>query len=78
MLQKVMDKPVTSSADETSRQAGADTSVIVRNSKTGQRIAVRGLGALKDSGLKIKKGVSLTKPIAKQALTERTEKRKAG
>lgn len=40
----------------------------VRNAKSGQMVTVRGAGALKDSGFAIKKGVDLTKPIAKQAL----------
>ncbi len=50
----------------------------VRNAKTGQVVIVKGVGALKGSNLKIKKSVSLLKPIAKQALTQRPEKRKAG
>lgn len=77
MLSKGMDKAVTSSAGEIAQHVeGASTNV--RNSKTGQFITVRGVGALKDSGLKIKKGISLTKPIAKQVLAERTAKRKTG
>ncbi len=51
---------------------------VVRNAKTGQSVAVRGVGALKGDDLKIKEGVSLLKPIAKQALMRRSEKRKAG
>lgn len=67
-----MEKPLkTSSVKERSIK-------IVRNAKTGQFIAVRGVGALKGSEFKINKGVSLTKPIAKQALSRRSEKRKSG
>jgi hypothetical protein len=51
---------------------------VVRAGKTGQSVAVKGVGALKGDGLKIKKGVSLLKPIAEQALARRSEKRKAG
>ncbi|WP_162939665.1 hypothetical protein [Neorhizobium sp. NCHU2750] len=40
----------------------------VRNSRTGQFVTVKGAGALKGSELAIKRGVDLTKPIAKQAL----------
>ncbi len=50
---------------------------VVRNAKTGQSVTVKGVGALKGNNLKIKKGVSLLKPIAKQALIRRSEKRKA-
>jgi len=51
---------------------------VVRNAKTGEFVTVKGVGALKGSDIKIKKGMSLLKPIAKQALTQRPEKRKAG
>jgi hypothetical protein len=51
---------------------------VVRNAKTGQPVTVKGVGALKGNNFKIKKGVSLLKPIAKQALIERSEKRRAG
>jgi hypothetical protein len=37
---------------------------------------VKGVGALKYDNLKIKKGVNLLKPIAKQALAQCAEKRK--
>jgi hypothetical protein len=43
-------------------------SLTVRNSRTGKRVTVKGAGALKGSGFTIKKGIDLTKPIAKQAL----------
>ena len=49
----------------------------VRNAKTGQFVTVRGLGALKDSTFAIKKGLDLTKPIAKQALKPGARKRAA-
>jgi len=51
---------------------------VVRNPKTGQSVTVKGVGALKGNDFKINKGVSLLKPIAKQALTQRSEKRRAG
>jgi PIN domain nuclease of toxin-antitoxin system len=51
---------------------------VVRNPKTGQSVTVRGVGALEGNALKIKKGVSLLKPIAKQALSQQSKKRKAG
>lgn len=46
----------------------ADTGIIVRDAKTGRFLTVKGAGALKDSSFAIKKGIDLTKPIAKQAL----------
>jgi hypothetical protein len=49
----------------------------VRNAKTGLSVTVKGVGALKGEGLKIKKGLSLLKPIAKQALRPHAEKRAA-
>ena len=74
----VMSKTLKLSSGGASVKSGKISPKIVRDSKTGQFITVRGFGALKDSGLKIKKGVSLMKPIAKQALTERPDTRKAG
>ena len=41
---------------------------VVRDAKTGRFVTVKGAGALKGSPFAIKKGVDLTKPIAKQAL----------
>ena len=49
---------------------------VVRNAKTGQSVTVKGFGALKDDTFKIKKGVSLLKPIAQQVLAKRPAKRK--
>ena len=40
---------------------------VVRDSKSGRFVTVRGAGALKGH-LKIKRGLDLTKPIASQAL----------
>ena len=40
---------------------------VVRDSKSGRSVTVRGAGALKGH-LTIRKGVDLTKPIASQAL----------
>jgi hypothetical protein len=54
------------------------TTKVVRNAKTGQLVTVKGVGALKGSDLKIKKGLNLLEPIAEQALTRRSERRKAG
>ncbi len=51
---------------------------VVRNAKTGQPVTVKGVGALKGNDLKIKKGLSLLKPIARQALMLRSEKRETG
>ena len=57
---------------------GSPVATKVRNPKTGQYVTVRGVGALEGSDFKIKKGVSLLKPIAKQALSQQSKKRKAG
>ena len=48
----------------------------LRDPKTGRLVTVRGLGALKDSTFAIRKGVDLTKPIAKQALKPAARARK--
>lgn len=40
----------------------------VRDSRSGRYIEVRGADSMKSSQLPLKKGVDLTKPIAKQAL----------
>lgn len=45
----------------------ATTERVVRDSKSGRFVTVRGVGALKGH-LKVKKGVDLTKPIASQAM----------
>ena len=39
-----------------------------RSAKAGQSVTVKGAGALEGYDLKIKKGVNLLKPIAKQVL----------
>ena len=41
---------------------------VVRDSRDGRFIEVRGADSMKGANLVIKKGVDLTKPIAKQAL----------
>jgi hypothetical protein len=51
---------------------------VVRNAKTGKSVTVKGVGALKGDSPKIRKGINLLKPIAEQALLQRSEKRKAG
>ena len=40
----------------------------VKDARTGQDIVVHGFGAMADSGFKLKKNVSLLKPIAAQTL----------
>jgi hypothetical protein len=45
---------------------------VVRDTRSGRFLEIRGADALKSSKLTIKKGVDLTKPIAKQALKEKT------
>jgi hypothetical protein len=47
------------------------------SAEAGQSATVKGVGALQGYDLKIKRGVSLLKPIAKQGLSRRSEKRKA-
>lgn len=41
---------------------------MVRDSRSGRNVEVRGANAMKSSPLPLKKGVDLTKPIARQAL----------
>jgi len=52
---------------KTDKHETIGSSKTVRNTKTGQFVTVRGVGALKGQ-LSLKKGVDLTKPIASQAL----------
>ncbi len=47
---------------------------VVRDSKSGQFVELRGADAMKSSQLALKKSVDLTKPIAKQALKGSTRK----
>ncbi|WP_203428008.1 hypothetical protein [Rhizobium sp. BG4] len=47
------------------------STVTVRDSKTGQFVTVRGVGALKGQALDLRKGVDLTKPIASQTLDKK-------
>ncbi len=53
---------------KTAPKAPSDGSHQVRNTKTGEFLTVRGMGALKGH-LTLQKGVDLTKPIASQALS---------
>jgi hypothetical protein len=46
----------------------APSNLVVRDSRTGRFVTVRGAGALKGSRLTIRKDVDLTKPIASQVL----------
>jgi hypothetical protein len=55
-----------------------NTTKLVRNPKTGEMLTVKGWGALKDSGLEIRKDVDLLKPIFEQVFGKRATKRKAG
>jgi hypothetical protein len=74
----VMSKTLKQTTGNASPKRTESAFEVVCDSKTGQFITVRGVGALKGSEFKIRKGVSLMKPIAAQALSERPEKRKAG
>lgn len=47
---------------------GSSGKWVVRNSRSGRFVEVRGADAMKSSQLPLKKGVDLTKPIAEQAL----------
>lgn len=49
-------------------KSAAQTTLTLRDAKTGKFVTVRGAGSLKDSDFKIKEGVDLTKPIASQTL----------
>ncbi|WP_213980795.1 hypothetical protein [Sphingomonas sp. dw_22] len=49
------------------------TQKLVRDSKSGRIVVVRGVGALKGR-LSIKKGIDLTKPIASQVMKGSTRK----
>ena len=75
---RVMAKALKSLSENHLVKGSPVATKVVRNAKTGQYVTVKGVGALKGNDLKIKKGVSLLKPIAKQALTQRSKKRKAG
>jgi hypothetical protein len=55
----------------------APSAVTIRNPKTGRLLAVRGAGALKESGLSIRPGVDLTKPIAAQVSKDEPKSRTA-
>ena len=50
-----------------SKSAPTISEKVVRDSKSGRYVTVRGVGALRGH-LALKKGVDLTKPIASQAL----------
>jgi hypothetical protein len=52
-----------------SKAQATTTETIVRDSKSGRSVTVRGVGALKGH-LTISKGVDLTKPIASQAMKD--------
>ncbi|WP_158639182.1 hypothetical protein [Elioraea rosea] len=42
----------------------------MKDTKTGRFVTVKGVGALAGSGFKVRSGVDLTKPIAKQAFKD--------
>ncbi|MCE7027893.1 hypothetical protein [Jiella avicenniae] len=60
------------------KEGGGAASIVVRDAKTGKFVEVRGIGALKGSGLKIRNDVNLVKPIAEQVLSERFRQPKGG
>ena len=49
------------------KNGSGTTETVVRDSKSGRFVTVRGAGALRGH-LRIKKGLDLTKPIASQAM----------
>ncbi len=69
-----MKKKVSSSSKATSN---AMTTLTVRDARTGKAVVVRGAGAMAGSDFKLRKSVSLLKPIAKQTLA-RNDKLKVG
>ena len=48
--------------------APATGKFVVRDSKSGRFLEVRGANSIVSKGLKLRKNIDLTKPIAKQAL----------
>jgi hypothetical protein len=56
----------------------ASSNLVVRDSRTGRFVTVRGAGALKGSRLAIREDVDLTKPIASQALAGKKRKSAKG
>ena len=75
---RAMAKTLKASSEEHVVKGSPVATKVVRNAKTGQSVTVKGVGALEGDDFKIKKGVSLLKPIAKQALSQQSNKRKAG
>jgi hypothetical protein len=73
-----MAKTLKASSEQHVMKGSLVAAKVVRDAKTGQSVTVKGVGALEGNDFKIKKGVSLLKPIAKQVLAERSKKRKAG
>jgi hypothetical protein len=55
------------------KKAATQTTIMVRDTKTGKMVAVRGVGSLKGSQLQLKKSIDLTKPIASQTLSRETK-----
>jgi len=55
-------------------EGASQSTKFVRNPKTGKLISVKGIGALKDSDLKLRDGLTLTKPIAEQTMSGRGPK----
>ncbi|MGA1801060.1 hypothetical protein [Rhizobium sp. HT1-10] len=47
------------------------TKKLVRNANTGELLSVRGLGAMKDMPLPLRRGIDLAKPIAAQILKDK-------
>ncbi len=70
-----MDKKIKSPPSDRNSKSTPVTTKVMRSAKTGQTVTIRGFNALKDKSPKIEKGVSLLKPIARQALKQRSSKR---
>ena len=73
----VMAKPLKAPSDKGIVKGSPLATKAARSAKAGRSVTVKGVGALKDYDLKIKKGVNLLKPIAEQVLGRHSEKRKA-
>jgi hypothetical protein len=57
------------------KKSSAASPVTVRDGKTGRYLTVKGAKSMAGSVLSIKKGVDLSKPIARQVLNERRDKK---
>lgn len=73
-----MTKALESSSTKRKAARAPTEQRVVRESETGAIATIKGLGALKDAGLEIEKGVDLLKPIAEQVFGRRIKRRKVG